>query len=336
MSLSALTCHAIDPLLAHYGLRATRVKLVAQLDCEIHRIALARPHGLASLAPDADVVLRIYPAIRSDTAPIDAELRWLQAMAHAGLHVPQPLADAQGRMLQRWQPDAQGPVRHAVLLRWLPGRLLDRGLRPVHLRRVGELVARMHRCAAGLVAAGQMPANQATDGPDLTGWADGARAGDPRLPPATHAVIAAAARQLKVARDGLVHGPHSHGWVHGDLHLWNLLFHGQQAGAIDFSDAGFGLHAQDLASTLQYLRHPWVDNHDHGARLAAMQDQLLEGYACWRPLPPNVEQQIDVCVAIRMINTVEWMLDQWPQLNSRPWGPGFLQRVAGSLAGFAG
>ena len=149
-------------------------------------------------------------------------------------------------------------------------------------------------------------------------------------------MIAAAARQLKVARDGLVHGPHSHGWVHGDLHLWNLLFHGQQAGAIDFSDAGFGLHAQDLASTLQYLRHPWVDNHDHGARLAAMQDQLLEGYACWRPLPPNVEQQIDVCVAIRMINTVEWMLDQWPQLNSRPWGPGFLQRVAGSLAGFAG
>ena len=37
----------------------------------------------------------------------------------------------------------------------------------------------MHRCAAGLVAAGQMPANQATDGPDLRGWADGAGAGEP-------------------------------------------------------------------------------------------------------------------------------------------------------------
>ena len=104
--------------------------------------------------------------------------------------------------------------------------------------------------------------------------------------------------------------------MHGDLHLWNLLFHGQQAGAIDFSDAGFGFHAQDLASTLQYLRHPWVGNHGHGARLPAMQAELLEGYARWRPLPHGVEQQIDLCVAIRMINTVEWMLDQWPRLQA--------------------
>jgi Ser/Thr protein kinase RdoA (MazF antagonist) len=327
---------AIDTLLARHGLRAVDVKLVAQLDCEIHRIALARPHGRAGLAPDADLALRIYPAHRSNAAPIAAELRWLHAMAQAGLHVPQPLADEQGQTLHRWQPEQQLPARHAVLLSWLPGRLLDRGLRPVHLHRVGELVARMHRCAEGLVAAGLMPPGQATDGPDLAAWAHGARAADPRLPASTHAVIAAAARQLCAARAGLGLGPAQHGWVHGDLHLWNLLFHGQQAGAIDFSDAGFGLHAQDLASALQYLRHPWVGNHDHGAHLPAMQAELLDGYARWRPLPPGVEQQIDLCVAIRMINTVEWILDQWPRLDTRPWGPGFLARVAGALQAWAG
>lgn len=327
---------AIDTLLARHGLRATGVRLVSQLDCEIHRITLARPHGRVGLAPDADLALRIYPAHRADMAPIAAELRWLQAMAQAGLHVPQPLADAQGQTLQRWQPDPQLQARHAVLLRWLPGRLLDRGLRPVHLHRVGELVARMHRCAEGLVAAGQMPASQATDGPDLDSWADGARASDPRLPARTHAVMAAAAGQLRAARAGLGTSPALHGWVHGDLHLWNLLFHGRQAGAIDFSDAGFGLHAQDLASCLQYLRHPWVGNHDHSAHLPAMQAQLLEGYARWRPLPHGVAQQIDLCVAIRMINTVEWMLDQWPRLNLRPWGPGFLARVPSALRTWAG
>lgn len=327
---------AIDALLARHGLRATEVRLVSQLDCEIHRIRLARPHGRAGLAPDADLALRIYPAHRADTAPIAAELRWLQAMAQAGLHVPQPLADAQGQTLHRWQPDPRGPARHAVLLSWLPGRMLDRGLRPLHLRRVGELVARMHRCAEGLVAAGLMPTRQATDGPDLDGWASGARAADPRLPAHTHAAIAAAAHQLRAARSGFGLSPAQHGWVHGDLHLWNLLFHGRQAGAIDFSDAGFGLHAQDLASTLQYLRHPWVGNQDHGAHLVAMQAELLDGYARWRPLPPDVGHQIDICVAIRMINTVEWMLDQWPRLDMRPWGPGFLDRVASALRDQAG
>lgn len=211
MSPPVLTGQAIDTLLAHHGLRATRVRLVAQLDCEIHRIALARPHGLA-----------------------------------------------------------------------------------------------------------------------------GQRVADPRLPATTHAVLAAAARWLLALRKGWCQDPRNHGWVHGDLHLWNLLFHGRQAGAIDFSDAGFGLHAQDLASCLQYLRHPWVGNHDHGTRLAVMQAQLLEGYARWRPLPPGVQGQIDVCVAIRMVNTVEWMLDQWPRLDWRPWGPGFLQRVAASLARWTG
>lgn len=327
---------AIDTLLARYGLLARQTRLVAQLDCEIHRVALVRPHGQASPAPHADVALRIYPVGRSAAAPLEAELLWLRAMAKTGLHVPEPLADAQGHMLQRWQPDPQAPARHAVLLAWLPGRLMDRGLRPVHLRRVGELVARMHHCAEGLVAAGQMPAGQASDGPDLDGWANGIRAHDARLTPATHAVIAAAARQLGKALADIGQGRDSHGWVHGDLHLWNLLFQGRQAGAIDFSDAGFGLHAQDLGATLQYLRHPWVGNCDHARQLDAMQGELLEGYARWRPLPPDVARQIDICVAIRMINTVEWMLDQWPRLNARPWGPGFLQRVAGSLAGFAG
>ncbi len=318
---------SLDALLARHGLRAARVRCVSRLDCEIHRIALARPHGHAQLAPDADVVLRIYPARFGTTAPIEAELRWLQTLARVGLHVPQPLAAENGRQLHAWQPDPAAPARYAALLSWLPGRTLDRGLRPLHLRRVGELVARMHGCAEPLVAAGQMPAGQVCDGPELDRWANGHRAADPRLPAGTHAVLARAAARLRHMRAGFGMGHESHGWVHGDMHLWNLLFHGGQAGAIDFSDAGFGHHAQDLASTLQYLRHPWVGNHDHGAAYPALQAQLLEGYARWRPLPPQVEQQVDVYIGLRMLNTVEWVLDQWPRLDLRPWGPGFLERV---------
>jgi Ser/Thr protein kinase RdoA (MazF antagonist) len=48
-------------------------------------------------------------------------------------------------MAGRGEVHALCEARHAVLLSWLPGRQLDRSLWPLHLRHVGELMARMQR-----------------------------------------------------------------------------------------------------------------------------------------------------------------------------------------------
>ena len=120
--------------------------------------------------------------------------------------------------------------------------------------------------------------------------------------------------------------------LHGDLHPWNLVYARGAAGAIDFSDCGWGWRALDFASTLQWLQHPLAGNHDHRARYAGMRTLLLEGYAELRPLWPDAERQIDAMMQARWLATVEWILDDWPRTDLRPFGPGLLRGVVAILA----
>lgn len=322
---------ALNAVLAEQGLRARQARCVARLSCEIHRVHLASALPQAGRPALTELSLRIYPASRREPAPIDAEMTWLADAARRGLHVPAPLARPGGGWIHRWQPDPARPARQAVLLAWLPGRLLDRGLRPVHLQRVGELTAQLHLSAEALRQQGRLPEGEDGDGPDLPRWADPARAHHPWLAAGTLPRLVQAARGLQPALAGLPRSAAHFGWIHSDLHLWNLLFHQGRAGAIDFSDCGLGHHAQDLAAVLQYLRYPWVGNHDRSADHPRLRDELLAGYTRWRPLPDAVLCQIELYTLARMINTVEWMVDQWPTLHHRPWGPGFLARLPAAL-----
>jgi len=303
--------HAIDALLRSCGLAAERVRPVAQVYCEIHRIGVAG---------GGDVALRIYPADRSDMRPIAAEVAWLSALAGEGLHVPRPIADADGRVLHAWQPDPAQPPRHAVLLTWLGGRMHDRGLTPERLRRVGVLTARMHRVAARLEAEGAIATDRLAYDCDLLAWSGAARSS--ALGAEAAAPARAAARRL---REELAQGPAAgdHGFVHGDLHQWNLLFAGDAAGAIDFSDCGWGHRSFDLAAPLQFLRHWLLDQHDHRAQAPRLQDALLRGYAGVAPLPPDIERRIDTWIVARMFMSLDWILDDWPGPGYRPWRPQF-------------
>ena len=264
--------HAITALLRSCGLAALRVRRVAQVYCDIHRVTLA-PGG----ARTGDVALRIYPAERDDVRPIETEIAWLRALADEGLHVPRPLPDEHGRFLHRWQPDPARPARHAVLLSWLDGRMHDRGLTPERLRRVGALTARLHRSSARLAAAGAIATDRLAYDSDLRAWAGVTRSR--ALGREDGAAARAAARRLADDLARLPRGPRHHGFVHGDLHQWNLLFARDVAGAIDFTDCGWGHHAMDLAAPLQFLRHWLLPQHDHRAQAPRLQEALLRGYS---------------------------------------------------------
>jgi Ser/Thr protein kinase RdoA (MazF antagonist) len=152
-----------------------------------------------------------------------------------------------------------------------------------------------------------------------------------QMPARDHAALRASAQRLRHELQAMGRGADEYGWIHGDLHLWNLLFRGREAGAIDFSDGGLGHHAHDLAKTLQYLHAPLPGFQDHSPMAPRMREQLLAGYARHRALPPDVEHQIDVYLAVHALNTVEWILAAWPRPDARPWGPAFLAGAAASL-----
>jgi Ser/Thr protein kinase RdoA (MazF antagonist) len=306
--------HAIAALLRSCGLTAARVRPVARVYCDIHRI---------TTTGGGDVSLRIYPAERADARPIETEIAWLRALADEGLHVPRPIADASGRFLHRWQPDPAEPPRHAALLTWLDGRMHDRGLTPARLRRVGALMARLHRSSAQLAAEGAITTDRLAYDSDLRAWAGVTRAS--ALGREAGAAARAAASRLAQELARLPTSDDSHGFVHGDLHQWNLLFARDVAGAIDFTDCGWGHRAMDLAAPLQFLRHWLLDMHDHRAQAPRLQEALLRGYEDVAPLPPDVEHQVDVYVTARLFMSLDWILDDWPRPDHRSWRTQFVE-----------
>lgn len=304
-------------LLRRYGVTPAAMRCITRLDNEVWRVR--RPAG-------SDLALRIYPARQQDVAAIGLELDWLDALAAAGLHVPRPWRDREGTRLQRLDDG-----RHAALFDWLGGRQHFGALTPARLRAVGRFTGAAHRIGAAL---GIVPRREAMP-IDLSAWAAGDRPGLERLPRVHRTALPRAAARLQVEAAGFVTGSDVHALIHGDLHPWNLLFVRGAAGAIDFSDCGRGLPAMDLAATLQYLRHP-IDGHaDHRPQYRALHDALLDGYAAEQALPPQAPRQVEVLIATRLFGTLEWMLDDWPRLDLRPWGPGFVRRLPQALGAWA-
>jgi Ser/Thr protein kinase RdoA (MazF antagonist) len=319
----------LQDFVSRYGLCLQQARRVAHLDCRVYRLRTSTGSG-----PAQEWALRIYAADRQDAGPIEDELAWLSAAADEGLHVPAPQADTHGAVLQAWPSDEGGAPRHAVLLRWLHGRLHDRGLTPVRLHRVGMLAGRLHHIGNRLAAAGSFKSPRRAWTTDLEPWACGTRAGAHRLDPGLQAVLQPAAARLQSQMQAFNSGPATWGWVHSDLHLWTLLFIRDVAGAIDFSDCGWGHHALDLAACLQYIRHPLAGNFDHRPQYERLRDSLLEGYASVRPLPDDLLKQLPVYLTARLFVTLDWMLEDWPRLDHRAWGPGFLRGAKEALAGY--
>jgi Ser/Thr protein kinase RdoA (MazF antagonist) len=333
--MSRETSMAVAQLLRRYGIEAARVRTLSPLGQAVHRITPTRlAHGAAAHA-GGELSLRIYPAAEQGLADIQAEIDWLLMLSAAGLHVPRPLVDREGRWLQAWLADPAGP-RHAVLLTWVGGRMHDKGLSPQRLRRVGVLTAHLHNSAQALVEAGRIGSTRQAQFWDLRAWAEGRRPPSAHVSPALHTLVQPTAARLIHEIAALPRDARHFGFVHGDLHPWNLVFTRHVAGAFDFSECGWGHHALDLASTLQYLKHPLANNHDHRQQYGRFVGELLEGYAGVRSLPADVQRQIDLYIVARCFGTLEWMLDDWPAPGHRAWGPGFLAGLPKIFEDFLG
>lgn len=314
----------VGVFLARHGLAGAAARRVAVGDGEVWRVG---PVADARGAPGWRT-LRVWPSQGVDLDAIHTQVAWLDALAAEGLHVPAPLRDRAGAVLMDGAAEAQG--LRAVLLHWVPGRILFAALRPVHLQRVGRLMARLHGSAERLAQTGRITSRR-VQGIPIDAWARGQFAESVVCPPALRAAVVRACAGLQARMADRPRDSRHWGYLHGDLHPWNLVHHRGEVGAIDFGDSGWGWWAQDVAAVLQWMHDPLPGWHDHRPAYPALRDALFDGYASLRPLPPGSLDGLDDLLLLRRLGTLQWMIDDWPRADHRPWGPAFLASLRHTL-----
>jgi Ser/Thr protein kinase RdoA (MazF antagonist) len=227
-------------------------------------------------------------------AAIRSEIAWLRAIrAETELSVPEPVVANDGATTV--EASAIGETRVCSVLRWMDGRILERSARPVHLRRVGEVMARLHLQADAWTSPsdfvriswdhetffGDVMVYGATSAADC--WA--------LLPPEVCARFESVSSRMTDVLGSVNDG----GLIHADLHLGNVLFQRGGVSLIDFDDCGHGQRIYDLAVALWELR----ERPDY----PAFRDALLQGYRAHRELDVGL---LDEFIAVRQVAFGLW------------------------------
>jgi Ser/Thr protein kinase RdoA (MazF antagonist) len=230
---------------------------------------------------DARFLMRVHRPNRhgrgvDSRVAVGSELAWLAALqADTDLSVPTPIRANSGQ----WTTVADGRV--CSVLGWQGGRMHAANPRPVHFRRLGGVLARLHDHASvwappsGFV---RMRWDWETFFGNTMEYGGVSAAGCWELLPApVRTQFDEVARRMRTVMADLGSKPDAFGLIHADLHLENALFDGDAVRVIDFDDCGFGYWLYDIAVPL------W-DNRSH-ADYTTFRAALLEGYAERRELP---------------------------------------------------
>lgn len=237
------------------------VRLVGERENAVYE--MATPQGRAAL--------RLHRRGYQSAAAIAAEQGWMQALAAAGVPVPEPLATAGGDM----QVTLSGG-RMASAVRWLNGEPLGENGKPFDVplpvvlarhRALGALVAQLHAVTDGLAMPAGWP-RPVRDRDGLVGEAPvwGRFWDHPAATPDDRAVLLRARDALRERLAGF--GPVAP--IHADVLRENVLVDGDRLSLIDFDDCGTGFRLFDLGTVM-------VQNLYEPAR-EAIRDALIEGY----------------------------------------------------------
>jgi Ser/Thr protein kinase RdoA (MazF antagonist) len=251
-------------------------------------------------------------------AAVGSEIAWLEALRRdTDLNVPAPVRTRAGTAT------ATASGRVFSLLGWQAGRIRAAHPRPVHLTRIGGVMAALHEHAADFTPpAGfvRMRWDWETFFGNTMEYGGVAAAGCwDLLPPAVRRQFDEVARRMRTVMGDLGSEADVFGLIHADLHLENALFDGAGVHVIDFDDSGFGYWLYDLAVTLWEYRHS--DSYP------ALREALFAGYASRRPLPDVT--RLDDFIATREVAFGLWFAGM-AQVN-----PAFAGDLAATMAGIS-
>ncbi len=258
-------------------------------------------------------VLRIHRAGTPTVETVWSELEWLAAIRRdTALEVPIPIATRSGDLLTVAHVPGVVAPHICVLLGWLPGKQIKRGLTPGHLERVGELMAHLQNHGAQWERPQGFVRGRVDYPVKSAQWEDDPLA--PHVLAGIHALVGESLSEAEAAKvtsilvgvraveQELGKGPEVFGLIHADLHYFNLLFGGGVVRAIDFDDCGFGYVLYDFAVMLNEL----LDRADY----ASLRAGLLRGYRRVRPLSTELEARIDSFIALRQVQDALWVLEE--------------------------
>jgi Ser/Thr protein kinase RdoA (MazF antagonist) len=227
-------------------------------------------------------------------AAIRSEISWLRAIrAETDLSVPDALAADDGATVV--EASAAGQTLACSVLRWMDGRIMEGSAKPVHLRRLGGAMARLHVQADGWTP----PSDFVRISWDYeTFFGDGMVYGETPaadcwtlLPAQVRARFASVAARMAdiMGRVG------DWGLIHADLHLGNTVFDRADVKLIDFDDCGHGYRLYELAVAVWELRdEPYYP---------AFRDALVQGYREHRDVDVT---HLDDFIAVRQIAFDLW------------------------------
>ena len=284
--------------LRQFDLPPADLKLLAHMQNTTFRVT----------AGDLRYVLRIHPPgddpgdLARNMANVRSEMDWLAALRRdTSLIVPEPVPARDGSLVTVAATAGVPEPRMCVLMHWVEGRFIDKGLTLRHLEQVGRFTAALHHQAETF-----RPPDGFTRGriaeikPDYRAYA--ARMIVGALGPAMAAPIGPTVDTAEEAQGRLGQGTDAFGLIHADLHQANYLFHHGMVRAIDFEDCGWGHFAYDLAVTLSGV--------DYRPDYPELRAALLRGYRAVRPFSVDQEPFVDAYQRYRKLQIALWFVEE--------------------------
>lgn len=257
---------------------------------------------------------------------IRSEMMWLADLRRdTNLVVPEPLTNRQGDLVTVKTVVGVPEERASVVYKWVYGRFTRRHIAPVHMERVGRLMARFHEYVLDY---------QVPDGfyRRSTQWGTADDPGDMAIifdegikselmTTENRDTFRAVRQHLQQGMDALERT--EYGLIHGDLHMGNCLFAEGEARAIDFDDCGWGHFANDIGITLWYARRR--------LNFVELRAGLLRGYQQVRLLQPEVASAVDMFMTARTLLLALWVATRTDNPYLRERAPSFLAESAEEL-----
>ncbi len=285
-----------------------RIRRYEQLARKALSVYALENADLRFLGPGTNIVFRVQTddgrwALRvchpgRDHNALMRELLWLVAVNRdTQLCVPEPVIMRSGELLRSVSMPGISGFHPCMLFRWVKGRPADE-LAPSHLHAVGRLTASLHEHAASF----RWPEELAIEPSPLAHLVEvlSAERVRGRVRGEDLDTLLEAASAIERTARSLGDGRDVAGVIHGDLEQGNLLYHEDDARAIDFECLHRNHYAYDLAVTLDELS----SRKDFEQLKAA----YLEGYAAVRPLPCDPDEHLPAFRTMRVLTrALSWL-----------------------------
>ena len=307
-------------VLDHWGLSGASLDLIKYRENAVFRLENAQFKG----------ALRLHRHGYHSDAELRSELQWAQALADAGIKVPELVPTRSGEMFVKHAgPELPGDIQ-ADLFHWIDGEQLgsveegvsDEGDVGRTFAALGELAARVHNQAAGW----SPPAGFTRHAWD----ADGLAGDNPfwgrfweieAATPAQADILARCRQKLFEELNRLPRTADNYSMIHADFAAENVMVDGDDVRLIDFDDAGFGWHVFELATALFFIQgEPYFEQ----ARAA-----LIDGYRKYRALPDAELERLPLFTLARGTTYVGWVHSRSETDTARELTPMILDLVCG-------